>query len=62
MLDIKFIRENPELVKKAARDKGERVDVDHILKIDSERRELLSEVESLKHKRNVSSDEIGALR
>ncbi len=62
MLDIKFIRENPELVKKAAREKGEQVDIDHILKIDSERRELLSEVESLKHRRNVSSDEIGALK
>ena len=42
MLDIKFIRENPEVVKKAAKDKGTKVDIDEFLKADKERRALLT--------------------
>lgn len=61
MLDIKFIRENPEVVKKAARDKGEKVDIDEFLKIDKERRKLLTEVESLKRQKNEVSDKIGKM-
>jgi len=62
VLDIKFIRENPELIRKAVRDKGEEVDIDRLLQLDAERRELLSRVEGLKHRRNVASDRIGALK
>ena len=61
MLDIKFIRENPEVVKKAARDKGEKVDIDEFLRIDKERRKLLTEVESLKRQKNEVSDKIGKM-
>ncbi len=61
MLDIKFIRENPEVVKKAARDKGEKVDIDEFLRIDRERRKLLTEVESLKRQKNEVSDKIGKM-
>ncbi len=61
MLDIKFIRENPEVVKKAARDKGEKVDIDEFLRIDKERRKLLTEVESLKRQKNEVSDKIAKM-
>ncbi len=62
MLDLKFIRENPEIVKQAVRDKNEKADVDEILKLDEERRKLLSEAEALKAQRNKASQEIGKLK
>ncbi len=61
MLSLEFIRENPELVKKAAAEKGDQVDVDRILKLDAERRKSISEVEKLKAERNAGSREVGRL-
>ncbi len=62
MLDIKFIREHPDLVKDGIRKKGETDTVDEILKFDSHRRELLQRGESLKNRRNVVSEQIGKLK
>ena len=53
MLDINFIRENPEKIKKAAKDK--KLDpkvVDRLLKVDETRKQLIAEVEKLRQKRN----------
>jgi seryl-tRNA synthetase len=61
MLDIKFIRENPDKVKKAISDRGQKLDLDELLGLDKERRKLLIEVEQIKNKRNVVSDEIGRM-
>ncbi len=55
MLDIKFIRENPELVKEAARKKGVSVDVDALLAVDERRRHVLKELEEKRAKQNASS-------
>ncbi len=55
MLDIKFIRENPDVVKTAVRNKNSKVDIDALLKVDQERRELLSRVETLNQKRNEAA-------
>lgn len=52
MLDIKFIRENPEVVKKAAVNKGYTVDIEHVLEIDSKYRELSLLVQKLREERN----------
>lgn len=52
MLDIKFIRENPSKVQHAAESKGVQVNIDHLLKIDQEYRNLLSQVEALREERN----------
>ena len=62
MLDIKFIRENPDLVKDAISNKNEKADVDLLLKLDLRKREILHQVEDLKHKRNVVSKQIGAAK
>jgi len=65
MLDIKLIRDEPELVRKAIANRGmnaEVADVDGALAADSERRRLLAEVEDLKHDRNEASDRIAAMR
>ncbi len=55
MLDIKFIRENPDAVKRGIIAKNEKGDVDKILKLDEERRSLIFEVEDLKKQRNENS-------
>ena len=62
MIDIKLIRENPELVNKGLENKNDKNRVDEILVLDSERREKLQLVEDLKAKRNSASQEIGKLK
>lgn len=61
MLDIKFIRENPDVVKKALKDRAIKLGIDEVLELDKNRRALLTEVEELKAKRNKESEEIGRL-
>jgi seryl-tRNA synthetase len=52
MLDIQFIRDNPDLVAEKARQKGYNIDVTQLLGFDKERRELLNQVEVLRKRRN----------
>jgi len=58
MLDLKFIRENPDLIRSAIENKNENADVDKILEIDDQRRRIISEVEELKALRNKVSEQI----
>lgn len=60
MLDLKFIRDNKELVKEGLKNKNSNINVDEVLAIDEERRKLLLEVETLKAQRNKANDEISA--
>lgn len=62
MLDIKFIREHPDLVREGIVKKGGEDRIDEVLKLDLRRRELLQKVELLKNKRNVVSEEVGKLK
>ncbi len=55
MLDIKFIRENPEKVKQGAKDKGVEVDMDKLLELDKKRREILAQTEQIKAEQNKIS-------
>ncbi len=59
MLDIKFIRENPDLVRKALEKRQFSEPIDDVLALDERRRSLLSEVEALKARRNEVSKQIG---
>jgi len=52
MLDIKFIRQNPDKVKEGCQKKQAKVDVDKLLKLDEERRQYLLQIESLRAKQN----------
>jgi seryl-tRNA synthetase len=61
MLDIKFIRENPDLVKESIRHRGLKLDLDNLIALDDSRRKILSELESLRAERNKSNDEITVL-
>jgi len=63
MLDMNLIRENPEVVRKALRDRqDDPAPVDSILGLDEKRRSLLSQVEQLKAERNAVSKEIGKMK
>lgn len=55
MLDIKFIRENKDLVKKNCANRRAKVDIDALLKLDEERKELLKAAENLRALRNQKS-------
>ncbi len=61
MLDIKFIRENTDSVKQALKNRNLKLDLDAFIKLDSQRREILSRLEELRAKRNKANDEISAL-
>ena len=64
MLDIKFVRENPEVVKQNIRNKFQDAKlplVDEVLKLDLENRSIKQEVEGLRAQRNKLSKQIGAL-
>ncbi len=64
MIDIKFLRENPEAVKTNIRNKFQEEKlpmVDEVIALDKERREILQEVEALRAERNKASKEIGKL-
>ena len=53
MLDIKFVRENPELVQQNIVNKNESADVNTLLVLDEKRRAIIGEVEKLKNQRNI---------
>ncbi len=52
MLDINFIRENLELVEHSAAEKGYKIDIKEVIKLDDERKVILQEVEALRRDRN----------
>ncbi|MBN1451363.1 MAG: serine--tRNA ligase [Anaerolineales bacterium] len=63
MLDINLIREQPDVVRKSLKDRQmDPSPVDSILQLDEKRRELLTEVETLKAERNAVSKEIGQMK
>ena len=62
MLDIRKIRENPDILSEALKNRNMDIDLKPLLDADAKRREILSEVEDLKNTRNTVSKEIGAIR
>jgi len=60
MLDLRFIRDNKDLVKEGLKNKNSNINVDEVIAIDDDRRKLLLEVETLKAQRNKANDEISA--
>ena len=58
MLDIRYIRENPDAVRKMLKNRGVEADLDDFLEADSRFREIIDEVNSLKHEKNTVSPEI----
>ncbi len=58
MLDIKFIRENLDLVKMAAKKKHITIDLDRLVVVDDARRDLMTKIETKKAEQNRVSDDI----
>jgi seryl-tRNA synthetase len=62
MLDLKFVRQNPDLIRQTLKNKNVNVDLDRLLALDVERRQNLTEVEQLKARRNEVSKQVGMLK
>lgn len=62
MLDVKFIRENSEIVKKGLLNKNAKDIVDEIIQLDEERRTFISQTEELKAKKNQVSAQIPKMK
>jgi len=62
MLDIRYLRQNIDLVRKKLRQRGQAIDFDRFLTLDKERRDILLAVETLRNERNDASKEIGRLK
>ncbi|MDD5432820.1 MAG: serine--tRNA ligase [Candidatus Omnitrophica bacterium] len=61
MLDIRFIRENVDLVKKSLQDRNLKIDLDGLVSLYDSKRQVLAELEDLRAKRNKANDEISVL-
>jgi seryl-tRNA synthetase len=63
MIDIKFLRENPDVVRASQKGRGENVElVDQILAIDEVKRAAINEFELLRQEQNVLSKSVGAAK
>jgi len=63
MIDIKFLRENPDVVRASQKGRGENIElVDQIIAIDEIKRKALTEFETLRQEQNVLSKSVGAAK
>jgi len=62
MLDLRYVRANPDAVKAAIANKGEKADLDTLLRLDEELRALLVKAEELKAIRNTESERVAQLK
>jgi len=58
MLDIKIIRNNPDIIKKSCENKNVQVDIDRLLEIDKKRINLLKLIENINYQKNRSNEKI----
>jgi seryl-tRNA synthetase len=61
MLDIRFIRENTDLVRQSLVNRNSKIDLDSLIKCDDSRRAILNEMEALRAQRNKANDQISVL-
>ncbi len=61
MLDIRLLRENPEVVRQALAKRGEDFSLENVLELDIKHRRLLHEVETLRAQRNEASKKLGKM-
>jgi len=62
MIDLKLLRETPDVVKKALAARGIEADIDGLMKLDAERRDLIFKADELKRKRNEVSEAISKMK
>lgn len=59
MLDINFIRKNKDKVRQAAKNKNIKVDIERLIKLDAEKRDIQIRIDKLQEERNVVAYQIG---
>ncbi|MBI3609628.1 MAG: serine--tRNA ligase [Nitrospirae bacterium] len=62
MVDLKYIREHKERVRQKIKDRGQTCDLDGLLQLDEQRRQLTVQADQLKNRRNVASEEMTRLK
>jgi len=62
MLDLKFIREQPDKVKQALKSRNAVFDLDNLLRLDEEFRKRTTELDALRCRKNQASEEVGRLK
>lgn len=62
MLDIKYLRQNIDLVRKKMDERGQKIDFERFLGLDTKRRDILQSVETLRNERNSVSKQVGLLK
>jgi len=62
MLDIKYLRQNIDLVRKKMDERSQKIDFDRFLSLDAKRRDILQVVETLRNERNSVSKQVGELK
>ena len=62
MLEIKFVRQNLQQIEKSLENRGETADLESFKHCDTQRKALLLEIEDLRHRRNVVSEQIAAMK
>jgi seryl-tRNA synthetase len=62
MIEIKFVRQNLKQIETSLENRGETADLERFNHCDSQRKSLLLEIEDLRHRRNVVSEQIAAMK
>ncbi len=62
MIDIKVLRENPDLIRQALENRGVSFDFDQLLEMDKRRRLIITEIDNLRKERNELSEKVGKLK
>jgi seryl-tRNA synthetase len=62
MLDLKFMQKQPDIIRKALEARGVDLDFDQFLALDATRKEIVQQVEDLRHERNKASNEVATMK
>jgi seryl-tRNA synthetase len=62
MLDLKFMQKHPDHIRQALQARGVDLDFDHFLALDEKRKDIVQQVEDLRHQRNQASNKVARLK
>lgn len=62
MIDLRLLKDNPDIVRQALLKRREKIDFDKIIEIDKQRRAVITETQELKQQHNILSEKVGKLR
>ncbi|HEX7320219.1 MAG TPA: serine--tRNA ligase [bacterium] len=62
MIDLKTLREDPDLLRAAIKNRGDKIDLEEIIQLDVKRRQVITRIDNLRKDRNDISEEVGKLK